>query len=180
MLKPKTLAVVGVVAVLAGCGGSSSSAVSASTYVKSICSAIGPFEKNIQARSKALNLASITNVRQGKTALLGFLVAMVTDTDRAVAQLKAAGTPDVGNGKQIASGVVGAFARMKGALAQAAKRADSLPTNSPTAFKNGANKLGNNVESSIGGISAGLAGLKSPELEKAAAGDPTCKTLASS
>src|SRR5437870_4765792 len=97
-----------VTVVLAGCGGSSGSSggVSASSYVKSICGAIGPFEKDVQSRSSALNVSSIKNASQGKTALVGFLNAMVTDTDKAVSQLKAAGTPSVKNGKAIAGAVV--------------------------------------------------------------------------
>jgi hypothetical protein len=177
------LAAVAVVAVLAGCGGSSSSSstgVTASAYVKAICSAIGPFEKDVQNRSNALNLASITNVSQGKNALVGFLNAMVADTDNTVTQLKAAGTPDIKSGQQISNSVVTAFSQLKAALARAATQAKKLPTKSPTAFQAAATGLGNTVKTSIGAIGTSLNALQNPDLEKAAATDPTCKSLASS
>jgi hypothetical protein len=164
---------------LAGCGGSSSSSVSPAAYVKSICSTVGPFEKDVQARSSALNLSSITNATQGKQALQGFLNAVVTDTDTAVSKLKAAGTPSVSNGKKISTALVAAFTQLRGALHQAATNAGSLPTSSPQAFKTAAQSLGNTVKGSMTSIGSGLQGLQSPDLEKAAAKEPSCKTLAS-
>lgn len=173
------LAVVGVLAALSGCGSSGSSAtVTPAAYVKSICSAIGPFERAVGSRSNALNLGSIKNPTQGKTALHDFLTAVAADTDHAVAQLKAAGTPKVKNGKAISSGIVNAFSQLQSALSHAAEKASSLPTSSSQEFKNAANALGTGVRSSMSSISSSLATLKSPELEQAAAKEPTCKTLA--
>jgi hypothetical protein len=167
--------------VIAGCGGSSksSSSVSPAAYVKSICSAIAPFEKDIRARSSALNLSTIKNPQQGKTALHSFLTAVAGDADQAVSQLKSAGVPKVSNGKAIADGIVNAFATLKGALAQAADRANTLPTNNATAFKSAAEALGNGVRGSMSGISSSLGSLKSQDLESAAAKEPACKALAS-
>jgi hypothetical protein len=167
-----------ITAVLAGCGGSSgSSGVTPAAYVKSICSAIAPFEKDVQTRSSALNLSSIKSAGQGKTALQGFLSAVAADTDHAVSQLKAAGTPSVNNGKAISAGIVKAFTQLKGALTQAAAQAGSLPITSAQGFKAAADTLGSNVRSSMSSIGSSLGTLKSPELEKAAASDPTCKSL---
>jgi hypothetical protein len=166
---------------LAGCGGGggSSSGVSPSAYVKSVCSAIGPFEKDVQSRQSQLNPSTIKNPTQGKQALVTFLNAVAGDTDQTVSKLKAAGTPNVNNGKAISQGIVGAFTQLKGALAQAAASAKSLPTNSPTAFRAAAEKLGTNVRTSMSSIGSSLSGLKSQQLEKAAASDATCKSLAS-
>jgi hypothetical protein len=167
-------------AVLAGCGSSSSSSsVSPATYVKAICNAVGPFERDVQKRSSALNLASISSPAQGKTALQGFLNAVVSDTDAAIAKLKAAGTPDVNNGQKISAALVGAFTRLRVALHSAASKAGSLPTDSPTAFKTAAQGLGTSVQSSMTTIGSSLQGLSSSDLEKAAAKEPACKALAS-
>ena len=165
--------------VVAGCGSSGSSKVTPAAYVKSICSAIAPFERDVQTRSSALNFSSIKNASQGKSALHGFLTAIVSDTGDAVAKLKSAGTPNVSNGKAIANGIVGAFTQLKSALSQAAQKSESLPTSSPQAFKSGAQSLGLQVRSSMSNIGASLSGLRSPELEKAAAKEPACKSLAS-
>jgi hypothetical protein len=178
-----TIAVLALGLALAGCGGSSSSSsskVSAAAYVKSVCSVIGPYEKSVQNRSNQLNLASIKSAAQGKTALQSFLDEVASDTSHAVTQLKAAGVPDVSNGKAIATGIVDAFTQVKTALTSAASRAGSLPTASPQEFKTAASALGSGVQSSMNTIGSSLGSLKSPTLEAAAAKEPACKSLASS
>ncbi len=162
---------------LAACGGSSSSSVTPAAYVKSICQAIGPFEKDVTARSNALNFGSITSPTQGKAALQSFLGAIAADTDRAVSKLKSAGTPTVNNGQKISAAIVGAFTQLSNALGRASKSAGQLPTGSSTAFRTAAVTLGNTVRGSMNGIGAGLSGLKSPQLEAAAKKEPTCQNL---
>jgi hypothetical protein len=180
---------------LAGCGGSSksttsgssgsdtstsqSSKVTAAAYVKSICSAISPFEKDVSAKSSALNLSTIKNASQGKQALQTFLTSVASDTDKAVDQLKAAGTPNVQNGLAISQGIVSAFGELKTTLSSAANQAGSLPTGNAQSFKTAAQSLGTNVQSSMTRIGSSLGNLKSAALEKAASADPTCKSLAS-
>jgi hypothetical protein len=186
------LAVLAITVAIAGCGGSSkssssgssstasqSSKVTAASYVKAICSAIAPFEKDVQARSSALNLASIKNASQGKSALQGFLSSVAADTDKAVTQLKASGTPDVQNGQAISAGIVTAFTQLKTALSAAASQAGSLPTGNAQAFQTAAQALGTGVQGSMSKIGSSLGNLKSAALEKAASADPTCKSLAS-
>jgi hypothetical protein len=190
-----SFAALAVTVALAGCGGSSKSStsgsggsggttsqpskVTAAAYVKSICSAIGPFEKDVQAKSSALNLSSIKNAAQGKAALQNFLSSVAADTDKAVSQLKAAGTPDVQNGQAISQGIVTAFTELKTTLSSAAGQAGSLPTGNAQAFKTAAQALGTGVQGSMSKIGSSLGNLKSADLEKAAASDPTCKSLAS-
>ena len=172
-----TVAAFALIAALAGCGSSSSSSgVTAAAYVKAICSAVGPFEKDVQTRSQALSQSTLTQPAEGKKALQSFLAAIVADSDKALSQLKAAGTPQVANGAKIEAALTQAFSRLKTALSAAASKADALPTNSPTAFKTGAQALGTSVQSSMTAIGTGL-NLKSPELEKAAKAEPVCTTL---
>jgi hypothetical protein len=172
------LAVLASAAVVAGCGsGGSSSGVSASEYVRSICTAVGPFEKDVAARSNALNAGKFTTAAEGKKAVKDFLTAVSADTDKALSRLRAAGTPSVDNGKVISTTIVGAFEELRGAIGSALTQAKSLSTTSPRAFKDGANQLGGTVRSSLGGISASLGKLKSTELEKAAAKEPACTAL---
>jgi hypothetical protein len=171
------LATVAVAASLAACGGGGSSGVSAGDYVKSICNAIGPFEKDVASRSSALNLSNITSATQGKKALQDFLAAIVDDTQKAVDKLKSAGTPNVNNGKKISNAIVSAFSQVKGALTQAKAQAASLPTTDPAAFKNAAQSLGTGIRTSMSNIGASLTNLKSPELESAAKKEQACSSL---
>jgi hypothetical protein len=177
--RPVALVALALTVVLAGCGSSGSSKVSPATYVKSVCSAIGPFEKQVQSRSSALNLSSIKSAAEGKAALHDFLSAVASDTDHAVSQLKAAGVPDVSNGKAISTGIVSAFTQVKTALTAAAGRTSSLPTANPQAFKTAAASLGAGVQASMSKIGTSLGSLKSPTLEAAAAKEPTCKSIGS-
>jgi hypothetical protein len=181
MLARKSAAAIGVLATtvgFAGCGGgSSSSGVTAAAYVKSVCNAVGPFEKDVTARSSALNPTSIKSPAEGKTALQGFLTAVAGDTDKALSQLKSAGKPSVTNGKQIEAAIVQAFTQLDSAMKKAATSANSLPTTSATAFQAAATTLGTTVRTSMSGIGSSLSGLKSPELQKAAAKEPACSTL---
>lgn len=162
-----------------GGGGSSdsSSGVSAAQYVKGICTAVGPFERDVAARSNALNSAKLTSAAQGKKAVQDFLTAVSSDTDRALTKLQAAGTPNVSNGKTISTTIVGAFKQLKTAISTALDQAKNLSTSSPQAFQKGATALGGTVQSSLGGISTSLGKLKSAELEKAAAKEPACTAL---
>jgi hypothetical protein len=163
---------------VAGCGSSgSSSGVSAGTYVKAICTAVGPFEKDVAARSNALNSAKLTSPAQGKTAVQSFLTAVSADTDKALSRLQAAGTPNVDNGKKISTTIVGAFKDLRQAIGSASHQAKSLSSTSPQAFKDGANALGGTVRSSLSGISNSLGKLQSADLAKAAAKEPSCTAL---
>ena len=177
------LAVLAIAALVSACGSSgssgssSSSGVTAAQYVKSICTAVGPFEKDVAARSNKLNAAKLTNAAQGKKAVQDFLTAVSTDTDQALTKLQAAGTPNVTNGKAISTTIVSAFKQLKTAIGTALTQAKNLSTTSLQAFQKGATALGSTVQGSLGGISNSLGKLKSADLEKAAAKEPACTAL---
>lgn len=168
------------VVALAGCGssdGSNPSSVTPAAYVKSICTAVAPFETDVVRRSNELNAATLSSAAEGKKAIRGFLKAVSADTDRTISKLEAAGAPKISNGKQAADTVVSAFTQLRTAVHHAQTQADALPTDSPDAFRKAATDLGNTVRRSMNGISATLAKLKSPELEAAAAKEPACTSL---
>lgn len=176
------LATVAATAVLAGCGGSSSSSgVSASAYVKSVCGAVIPFEQDVVTRSAKINPSSIKSATQGKQVLHDFLSAISTDTSSAVSKLQSAGTPSVNNGKQISGAILSAFQRLKTTMVKATSQSSSLPTNSLQAFETGTQTIIGNVRTSMTAIGQSLQSstLKSSELQKAAAKEPSCKGLGS-
>lgn len=173
--------VVALAVAVAGCGGSSAPpAVTPAAYVHSVCQAVGPFESDVVKRSSALNLSTITSPSQGKTALQGFLAAISSDTKQALSKLKAAGAPNVKNGKAIANAISNAFAQLDTTMTKAVKQSTSLPTRSPAAFKAAAQTLGTTVRTSMASIGTNLQSgtLKSPALERAAGKDTACKSLA--
>jgi hypothetical protein len=164
---------------LAGCGGSSS--VSASAYVSAVCSAVGPFAHDVTTRAgtlqSALSGSATKSPAQGKALLKGFLDAISGDANTALRKVKAAGTPNVSNGKAISNRLVTVFTRLQSAVAGADRQAAALPTGSASSFRTAAAALGSNVQSSVSGIGSGLSTLKSPELQKAAAKSRACKSI---
>jgi hypothetical protein len=164
---------------LAGCGGgsSSSSGVSAAAYVKSVCTAVGTFRKDIQDKSSALSATTLTNPAQGKKALQDFLAAAATGGDDAVTKLKGAGSPNVTNGKSISASIVTAFNQLSAAFKQAESSANALNTSNAAAFKTGALSVYTSIRTSLTGLLKGLSGLNSSALQQAAKKEPACQTL---
>jgi len=164
-----------ILALCAGCGSGDSSKVSTASYVKTVCSAISPLERDVVTRTQALSGATAANATQAKKTLQGFLAAVSEDADRAVSRIKSAGTPDISNGEAVAGEIVKAFTQLRDAMKAAAAKASSLPTDSPSAYKNAAQALNASVRASLNNIDA--SGLSNPEIEAAAAKEPVCKSL---
>jgi hypothetical protein len=163
------------VAICTACGSSGASKISAGTYVASVCSAISPLEKDVVTRSSALNGATAANATEAKKALQGFLTAVESDSDHALTKIQAAGTPDISNGKNVAGTIVKAFTQLRDAMRVALTKSESLPTDSPSAFRTAAQALGASVKSALNNIDS--SGFSNPEIEKAAGAQPACKSL---
>jgi hypothetical protein len=165
---------------IAACGGSKHphGAVSARAYASSVCKALAPFEREIASRSSALDPAATSSLAQRRTMLEGFLSTIAKDTDKAVAQLRSAGQPEIANGRAIARQFVAAFSRLQHAMDTAARASRRLPTHSQAAFKAAATSLGESVKNSVGGgVLAGLTALRSRTLEAAAGKVAACRSL---
>jgi hypothetical protein len=159
----------------AGCGSGGSSKVTARSYVKSVCSAISPLERDVVTRSSALNNAPASNATDAKKTLQGFLNAIEQDSAHAVSQIRAAGTPDVAGGRTVSGAIVKTFTELRDAMRVAVNKSQSLPTGSATSFNTAAHALTTSVRGSLNHIDA--SGLSNPDLEKAAAVEPACQSL---
>jgi hypothetical protein len=163
----------------AGCGsgGSSggSSKVTAGSYVKAVCAAISPLERDVVSRSSALNNTTASNASQAKRTLEGFLNAIAQDSDHAVSRIRSAGTPDISNGKTVSGAIVKTFTELRDAMRLAVTKSQSLPTASATSFNSAAKALTTSVRGSLNNIDA--SGLSNSDLEKAASKEPACQSL---
>jgi hypothetical protein len=164
-----------VLLICAGCGSSAKPKVTAGSYVKSVCSAISPLERDVVNRSSALNGSTATNAAQAKKTLQGFLGAIEQDSDHAVSQIRAAGTPDISNGKTVSAAIVRTFTELRNAMRLAVTKSRSLPTDSASSFNSAAQALTTSVKGSLNSIDA--SGLSNPALEKAASKEPACQSL---
>jgi outer membrane murein-binding lipoprotein Lpp len=158
----------------AGCG-SSGSKVSAGSYVKSVCSAISPLERDVATRASALNNSTATNATEAKRTLQAFLNAIEQDSAHAVSEIRAAGTPDISGGKTISGAIVRTFSQLRDAMKVAVTKSQALPTSSAASFNGAAQALTTSVRGSLNSIDA--SGLTNPDLEKAASKEPACKSL---
>jgi hypothetical protein len=162
---------------VAGCSQGQTGA-SPTAYVTSVCTAFGTWVHDIQSHSATLDASPSGRPVDAKAAIQGFLSIAVADTARLVHQLKTAGNPIVGNGKQIAAGLVSTFTRVQSEFGSAASAAASLPTGDPAMFRAERQTLAASIRQSLQNVSSsGLSGLRSPELEQASARARACTSL---
>ena len=165
------------VAAIAACG--SSSGVTASSYVRSVCTAAATWKNAIVgAGAKLRSLSASTPLPQTKSDYVAFVAAVANATGHAADQLSAAGTPSVSGGKSVASMLVGTFTRAKNSLSRAESEASAIPTTSKSAFNAAASKVQTDVRNSLSQMSS-VTPANNPQLRSAAANDSTCKSLAS-
>jgi len=145
-------------------------------YVRAVCSAISPLETDVVARTKALSQPA-ANAVEAKKTLQGFLAAVEQDASQAVARIRAAGTPDIDNGKSVANEIVRTFTQLRDAMRAASVKARTLPTDSASSYKTAAQALNASVHSSLSNIDS--SGLSNPDIERAASKEPACKSLSS-
>lgn len=135
--------------VLGGCGGASR--VAPATYTKSVCSALGTWRTTIQKAGVALQSSDPANVSRtaAKTDYRRFVSALAAATRQATTGLRAAGTPDETNGKQIASRLTRAFDTASGQLARADSQARLIRTDSVSTFQLTATAVTNQIKSAL-------------------------------
>jgi hypothetical protein len=125
-------------------------------------------------RSSALNTPA-ADATHAKQTLQGFLTAVAQDADHALTRIKAAGKPDIANGQAAADTIIKAFTELRDAMRTAVTKSNSLPTDSAASFKTAAQELGTSVKGSLNNIDP--SGFRNPDIEKAAAKEPACKSL---
>jgi hypothetical protein len=139
---------------LGGCGGSGSSGVAPAKYVTSICTSLESWKSALSSASQKLqaSAAKTTSLAGGKQEYVSFVGALVTATSQAATELKVAGIPAVGDGKQIASSLVQAFTHASAALQQAAAHAGAIPVTNASAFQAAASGVTAEVKQSLSGM----------------------------
>ncbi len=173
------LAVLGA-AVLAACGSNAPTGVSPAAYVKAVCGAVTPFERDVVSRSSALDLATFKDPVQSKHALQAFLEAVAADAGNALSRLARAGSPNVANGKAVSAAIVNAFNRLHRTMRTAVARAQALPTGSAEALRRAARELSASVRSSLSRFpNLSSSELRSPAIDLAASKEPACRSISS-
>jgi hypothetical protein len=179
---PALLTITALVTVLAvaACGSSSPKEVSASAYVRSVCTSTATWFRSIQTAGGSLQtkVHSSHSIPAIKAAYVSFIDTLVHATGRTEQQLRAAGAPNVKTGKSVASEVVNAFDRARRGLENAANQVHKAPTSSSSAFETAAGGVQSTIQRSLASMAA-LAPQKNPQLHAAAQKDPSCQRLRS-
>ncbi len=161
--------------------GAAQGPTTAQEYVKGVCGAITTWQQAIQSRASALesNAASLVDPSSGKQALGDFFDGVIADTDTMISTIKDLGAPNVANGASDSAAFVGALTQVRDAFQHARDKIDQLPTDSATAFQNGAQQLVSSMSSEIKAAGTSLSNLNNPELETASKAEPACSSLTS-
>lgn len=195
VLGAATVAATGLI--LAGCGGggSSSSGVSANTYVASVCKATASWSGTTRSQSQQMEqqitaklptiLASAvsdpnTALEPIRTSFVAFVGHFAGAAKTLQTQLHAAGTPDVKNGSTLAAGLNTAVDKLVAALTALRGQAQQIPTDNGPAFQQALTAIGTKLQSDFNGFQSSLSALNSSELTAAAKQTPACATLDSS
>ena len=129
-----SLATVAAAAALAACGGGDSQGTQATgvppeEWAGDVCTAVGSWLDDFIARSSELDsdAEGIGSLEDGRTLLTNFLEFTVDRTDELLADVEAAGQPDVDEGEAIASDFRANVLPLREALADALERARKQP-----------------------------------------------------
>jgi predicted HNH restriction endonuclease len=163
---------------LTGCGSSSSSKVSADSYVKSVCTTAGGWYRTIQVAGRRLQTAvhNSKSLSKDKSAYVDFVDSLLHATQQAQQQLKNAGIPSVSGGKKVSNELINAFDRAQRGLKNAAAQVRKAPTGSSTAFGAAAGGVQSTVQGALQSMSA-LSPERNRQLHAAALKERSCQQL---
>jgi len=160
--------------VLSACGGG---ATPARTYVQALCNAATTWQGKVQQGATQLGteLTGNPSPAHGKQVFGQFLDGVIRSTDEMIGRVKAAGTPDVKDGKEAADKVVGTLEQVRAAFQSARAQVDKLPTGDQQAFQQGANQIGSTITSSLSDVQNPFK--SSPQLTAVFNDEPACTSL---
>lgn len=182
--RPATLLATAAVAAvpLAACGSSKpqTGTVSPTSYIGQLCTSTASWLQGIEARSSTIEselTAAHVTPQNGKRILETLVSTAVSDTESVVTALRTAGVPEVKNGKHISEVVVTSFEGIGSRLAGLQSQIAAMPTDNPAAFQHAAKGIREEVREAPLRLGIGVAGVNSPELEKAASESAVCKSV---
>jgi hypothetical protein len=173
------------VAVLTALGvsacGSSEKKTAPSAYVSQVCTAIGGLLRTMETDGALLSkeVGKLRNSAEGRAALSHAVNSMLDAANQAVAGLKAAGVPDVSEGKAISKHLIGAFEEVRSLLINDERRLAGQQATTGKSTAEAAHQLDHDIENSLSSVGASLGQLHSAKLSQAASTAPACQALAS-
>jgi hypothetical protein len=144
-----------------------------------VCSALQNLRQDIAtAQSQAkVSFAGSRSVADVKQKLQPFATAMLTAVDRFASSIRAAGTPDVSRGKDLATRFQNGIARFRTAIVQVQSRYAQLPTDTPSSFKSALDSATASLDQSLSQVKSNVSMRESKQLTDAAAKEPACQSV---
>lgn len=168
--------------VLAGCGsggGQKAAKVGDSVaYVNQLCSSLGTYMKSTESQGRQLGaqLGSGTSPARTEQVLGGYVGAMIANSRRVISDLRAAGTPNVHNGDEVAAAVLATFQRIESFARTWRSQLSGLSGTNIAAAQAAAGRVLASM-ASLAPVGATMErSLRSPELQRAMAQSPACRT----
>jgi len=147
-----------VVAVPAG------AATSPQKWTSSVCGALDTWVDDVEAASEKVATSKPTSAANVKKKLTQLLTLTQRETKTLIADLRAAGSPDVRGGKQIAATLREGFAQVLRSIAGARKSLATAKTKDSVAFLNAARSVQDALESSLEGVQAAFSAARSADV----------------
>jgi hypothetical protein len=146
--------------------------------VESVCGAFVSFRRDLYRREATLTPAGAKSLSDLKQRLQRFFSGVSADANRFGSEIRAAGTPNVTNGKHDAALVVKAVTQLASRLNRMNTRVKALPTNNPAVFYADAQQLAAALHTLGPSVARGDIRLNdNPTLDRVAKSTPACATL---
>ena len=160
-----------------GGGGDS---VSPEAYAQGLCGGLQTYLTSVQTLTTdfTTGLDPAASLDDQKASVVDYLGQVIGATDTLIADVDAAGVPDVDAADALVAAVNGSFQDAKTVLEDARTQVEALTTDDPQAFATELNEIGVAIQSSLGGIGDSLSELETPELSEAVQGEPACQDVA--
>ena len=150
-------------------------------WATKVCTSLKTWQHTLQKRSTAMTNAKPTNLASLHDAFAGFLAAVVKDTDTLIAQTKAAGTPSVPQGANVAHALVAGFTKLRTYFAGDAQKAKRLSRTNAQKFATGAAALAKQIDAQASSVGRTFDALDkryhSAALDKAMHGAKACSGI---
>jgi hypothetical protein len=160
----------------------SGAATSPDAWASSVCGALDTWVDSVQSASEKVASSKPTSAANVRKKLTKLLAVTEKRTAALLADLKAAGRPDVKGGKQIAATIREGFRQVLSAVADAKRSLAKANTGDATAFLNSARSVQDALESSLEGVQAAFSAVRSADIAPllaAFAADKHCGAVAS-
>lgn len=159
------------------CGQDGSGKVPAQQWAKDVCMSVRPWASKIQTAvsSTQATLAKSSEPKVVKPQLTQLFSGAARDTDTAVAQIDAAGVPDVENGERIAKDFRAALVSARNAFASAQTSVQALDTSDKARFDAAVSQVGTKLKQDYAKAGANIKKATSAELTKAFESEPACQ-----